>query len=314
MSKRTVFTTITPLPPSVTRQHVLTTLHNHVEMIDLNPLVIDRHRIKPPPQATPEEFHCIWYLVTDKVSYLPGGALSSVASSKISYPACFHDLANGIQTHIYAPMGLEIRGKWTLGGSLEGEPAQPVEMGLGVPMQGLYVREDVDMRCNILMTGFVKKTLKKAHAQLVQRLSVKAQLEGVKMTNKKSLEQMTTTEGREPMQYAQSVGGSSQGGMASPSFSPNMGFVDGKASPFVPPQLPSQMQQAYRGSIPSPMGYSLPSPPLGGGMQQHHRQGGSQEQYAQQQQGQQFVAELHGHGTKGKEAQSPVEMPAHEMK
>ena len=209
-------------------------------------------------------------------------------------------------------MGLEIRGKWTLGGSLEGEPAQPVEMGLGVPMQGLYVREDVDMRCNILMTGFVKKTLKKAHAQLVQRLSVKAQLEGVKMTNERSLEGMTTMEGGEPMQYAQSVAGSSQGGMVSPAFSPSRGGVDGKSSPFMPPQ-PSQMQQAYRGSIPRSMGYPLPSPPLSGGMQQHHRQGGSQEQYAEQQQGQQFVAELHGYGTKGKEAQSPVEMPAHEM-
>lgn len=282
-------------------------------MIDLNPLVIERHPIKPPPQATPEEFHCIWYLVTDKVSYLPGGALSSVASSKISYPACFHDLANGIQTHIYAPMGLEIRGKWALGGSLEGEPAQPVEMGLGVPMQGLYVREDVDMRCNILMTGFVKKTLKKAHAQLVQRLSVKAQLEGVKMTNERSLEGVTTGEYREPQQYARSVGGSSQGGMAIPASSPNTGFADGKASPFVPLQPPSQTQQAYRESIPSPMGYPLPSPPLGGGMRQHHRQGSSQEHYAQQQ-GQQFVAELHGYGTKGKTAQSPVEMPAHEMK
>ena len=78
------------------------------------------------------------------------------------------------------------------------------------------------MRCNILMTGFVKKTLKKAHAQLVQRVSVKAQLEGVKMTNERSLEGMTTMEYREPLQYARSVGGSSQGGMANPAFSPNM--------------------------------------------------------------------------------------------
>lgn len=179
MSKRTVFTTITPLPAGVTRTHVLDTLHNHVEMIDLNPLVEERHPIKPPPKATPEEFHCVWYEVTDRVQYLPGG----IYSGRISYPACFHDLANGIQTHIYAPMGLEIRGKWTLGGSLPGEPQQPVEMGLNVPMVGLYVREDVDMRCNILMTSFVKKTLKKAHSELVARLSVKAQLAEVAMNN-----------------------------------------------------------------------------------------------------------------------------------
>jgi hypothetical protein len=37
MSKRTVFTTITPLPAGITRETVLETLHDHIEMIDLNP-------------------------------------------------------------------------------------------------------------------------------------------------------------------------------------------------------------------------------------------------------------------------------------
>lgn len=303
MSKRTVFTTITPLPPGVTRHHVLSTLHNHVEMIDLNPLVIDRHPMKPPPKATPEEFHCVWYLVTDRVPLLPG----NLANSKISYPACFHDLANGIQTHIYAPMGLEIRGKWTLGGSLPGEPAAPVEMGIGVPMQGLYVREDVDMRCNMLMTGFVKKTLKAAHAQLVQRLSVKAQIEGVKLQNETSLAGPAGPSGSEGgvPAYAGSAH-SSGGGMASPAFSPQLGSADTKHSPFLP--QPSPMQQAYmdrRQSQQSPMAHPLPSPPIGASMQGHQRQ--NSQQYGEQQ----FVSELPGQG-KGKETQSPIEMPANE--
>lgn len=34
MSKRTVFTTITPLPTGITRETVLETLHNHFEMIE----------------------------------------------------------------------------------------------------------------------------------------------------------------------------------------------------------------------------------------------------------------------------------------
>ena len=38
MLKRSVFTTITPLPAGITRQIVIETLHNHMEMIDLNPL------------------------------------------------------------------------------------------------------------------------------------------------------------------------------------------------------------------------------------------------------------------------------------
>jgi hypothetical protein len=172
MSKRTVFTTITPLPVGITRDTVLETLHSHFEMIDLNPLVEERHPIKPPPSATPEEYHCIWYSLTDRVSYLPGGMISR----KVSYNCCFHDLGNGLQTHCYAPLGLNIKGKWTVGGSLPGEPVAPVELGIGAPLQGLWLREDVDMKCNIMMTSFVKKTLKKAHSHLVERLLVKAQI------------------------------------------------------------------------------------------------------------------------------------------
>ncbi|TVY91568.1 hypothetical protein LAWI1_G002821 [Lachnellula willkommii] len=179
MSKRTVFTTVTPLPAGISRETVLETLHDHLEMIDLNPLVEERHPIKPPPKSTAEEYHCQWYSLTDRVNYLPGG----LASGKVSYDACFHDLPIGLQTHVYAPMGLNIKGKWSLGGSLPGEPVAPVEMGVGAPLQGLWIREDVDMKCNIMMTSFVKKTLKKAHASLVDRLLVKAQIVGAALKN-----------------------------------------------------------------------------------------------------------------------------------
>jgi len=172
MSKRTFFTTLTPLPAGISRETVMETLHNHTEMIDLNPLVEERHPIKPPPEATAEEYHCQWYQLTDRVSYLPGGLMTG----KVSYNACFHDLKQGLQTHVYAPMGLNIKGKWSVGGSLPGEPVAPVELGLGAPISGLYLREDVDMKCNIMMTAFVKKTLKKAHSHLVDRLVVKAQI------------------------------------------------------------------------------------------------------------------------------------------
>lgn len=95
---------------------------------------------------------------------------------KVTYSACFHDLTMGLQTHVFAPMGLDIKNKWTLGGNLPGEPREAVELGLGVPKAGLWLREDVDMRCNMLMTGFVRKTLKKAHATLVGRLVEKSHI------------------------------------------------------------------------------------------------------------------------------------------
>ncbi|KAM5348007.1 hypothetical protein ACJ41O_007831 [Fusarium nematophilum] len=169
---RTTFTTITPLPSSITRQVVVDFLHDHLEMIDLNPLIKERHQIPPPPHATPEEQRCVWYSLTDRIDYLPGG----VVSGQISYTCAFHDLPEGLQTHCYAPMGLDIRDRWSVGGSMPGEPPEPVELGLGAPMTGLYLREDVDLRCNMLMAGFVKKTLKKSHGSLVEKMSAKAQL------------------------------------------------------------------------------------------------------------------------------------------
>ncbi|KAK2613649.1 hypothetical protein N8I77_000548 [Diaporthe amygdali] len=170
MSKRTVFTTISPLPTGIPREVVVNFLHNHLEMIDLNPLVKERHPIKPPADAPADEIKCIWYSLTDRITYLPGG----LASGDISYTCAFHDLPDGIQTHCRAPLNVDIRDKWTLCGTLPGEPAGPVELGIGAPATGLYIREDVDLRCNILMTGFVKKNLKKSHATLVDHLVEKA--------------------------------------------------------------------------------------------------------------------------------------------
>ncbi|PMD36802.1 hypothetical protein L207DRAFT_379617, partial [Hyaloscypha variabilis F] len=174
---KTIFTTITPLPAGISREIVLETLHDHLEMIDLNPAHTERHRINPPPEATPEEYHCTWYQITDKISYLPG------IKGSVSFKTCFHDLANGMQNHVYAPMGLDIKEKWTLGGNLPGEPVQPAEIGIGAPISGLYLREDIELKCNFMVTRFVKKQLKDALATLVARLVVKAQLQEASYRN-----------------------------------------------------------------------------------------------------------------------------------
>ncbi|KXX74139.1 hypothetical protein MMYC01_208961 [Madurella mycetomatis] len=182
MSKRSVFTTVTPLPAGVTRQVVLDFLHDHEEMIDLNPLVKERHPIPAPRHASADEQDCQWFSLTDKISYLPGGLMAG----DVTYTCAFHDLPTGLQTHCYAPAGLTIRDKWTVGGSLPNEPPQPVELGLRVPPTGLYLREDVDMRCNVIMTSFVKKTLKKSHAALVERLKIKAEIASSNVSRRSS--------------------------------------------------------------------------------------------------------------------------------
>jgi hypothetical protein len=171
--KRSIYTVVTPLPPTVSRETAVAMLHSHGEMIELNPLVIRHEKCKPPPSANSEEFHCIWYELTDRITYLPG------IKGQISYKACFHDLPRGLQTHVYAPAGLDIKEKWSIGGNEPGEEREVIELGLGnlgVPREGLYLREDIDMNCNMFLTGFVKKTLNKAHGVLVERLVVKADL------------------------------------------------------------------------------------------------------------------------------------------
>lgn len=263
MSKRSIYTTITPLPPGVTRATVLETLHTHVEMIDLNPLVIERHPIKAPPQATPEEFHCQWYELTDKIQYLPGG----LYSGKVSYTACFHDLANGVQTHVYAPMGLDIRGTWTIGGSLPGEPQAPVEMGKGIPLQGLYLREDTDLKCNVFLQNFVKKNLKNSHAALVARMVVKAQLTESAMNNDRMSEMTIGSSSSSPhLSYIHHAGSiHHRSPLASPTFpaqSPVPMYVDPRTqTPFQPgfhpyntppppfdPRFSTQSGSSYMGS------------------------------------------------------------------
>lgn len=172
MPKRTLFTNITPLPPQVSREVAIAMLHNHDEMIELNPLVIEHHPIKTPRDAPADEFlDCAWQELTDKIHYLPGG----MVKGKVSYKACFHDMPNGLQTHIYAPMGLDIREKWTIGGTLPGEPPEPRELGLDTPREGLYIREDGDMKCNMLLSSFVRKNLDNAHKVLVERILKKAE-------------------------------------------------------------------------------------------------------------------------------------------
>ncbi|KAH8881011.1 hypothetical protein GQ53DRAFT_521046 [Thozetella sp. PMI_491] len=171
LSKRTTLTSITPLPPGVSREVVIDFLHNFGGMIDLNPLVKERHPIRPPSHAPADERDCVWYSITDKIKYIPGG----IAEGDVTYTCAFQKLSNGIQTHCYAPAGVDLREKWTLNGTLPGERPEPQELGIGAPATGLYLREDVDMRCNVLMTSFVKKTLVKAHGKLVDQLRARAQ-------------------------------------------------------------------------------------------------------------------------------------------
>ncbi len=65
----------------------------------------------------------------------------------------------------------------------------PAEIGIGAPVTGLYLREDIEIKCNFLVTRFVKKQLQDALATLVARLVVKAQLQEASYRNQMLQEQ-----------------------------------------------------------------------------------------------------------------------------
>lgn len=157
----------------MTRQSAVAFLHDHGGLISLNPLVTEYSRIAAPTHAAADEEQCAWYSVTDRISFVPG---VKAASGSVSYTTAFLDLAAGVQTHSYAPLGVDLRSRWTICGNEPGEKPQPVELGLAAaPRSGLYLREDTDLRCSFAMAAFVKKTLRKSHATMVEALSARGE-------------------------------------------------------------------------------------------------------------------------------------------
>lgn len=95
---------------------------------------------------------------------------------KISFKGVFHNLPYGMQSHIYAPMGVDLRNKYRIGGNQPGEPREARELGVDTPVDGLYLREDVEIVCNVALASYVKKESKEAIGKMIDRLVRKAEL------------------------------------------------------------------------------------------------------------------------------------------
>ncbi|KAI0172256.1 hypothetical protein GGR52DRAFT_549632 [Hypoxylon sp. FL1284] len=178
LKKKEVYTVVTPIPPYVPRQLAIDILHSHGEVITLNPLVLEYKQIKAPRDAAADEYFSTWYEILERVQYIPG--MGKLGSGKITFHGCFHDLPWGLQTHIYAPMGVDLRNTYRIAGNQSGvEPPEKQEIGLaalGAPKDGLYLREDIEIRCNITMMGMVKAQMKAASKDMVERIMKKAEL------------------------------------------------------------------------------------------------------------------------------------------
>ncbi|EXJ83761.1 hypothetical protein A1O1_07387 [Capronia coronata CBS 617.96] len=174
MKKKSVYANITPIPSHIPRQLAIDMLHSHGEIIQLNPLVIGWTPVKAPQNAPADEYFSTWYEIAERIQYVPG--MGRMGSGKISFKGVFHDMPWGLQTHVYAPMGVDVRNKWQIRGNQPGEPPESRELGSGAPAEGLYMREDIEIKCNPAMISFVKKELKAASKIMVDRLVKKAEL------------------------------------------------------------------------------------------------------------------------------------------
>lgn len=178
LRKKELVTIITPIPDFIPRQLAIDILHSHSEVITLNPLVLNHKPIKAPRDAASDEYYSTWYEIVERIQYIPG--FGKMGSGKISFKGCFHDMPWGLQAHIYAPMSTDLRYKYRIAGNQPGvEPPEPMEMGLaalGAPSNGLYLREDVEVKCSIAVMSFVKTQLKAASKLMVERIIKKAEL------------------------------------------------------------------------------------------------------------------------------------------
>ncbi|KAK7413845.1 hypothetical protein QQX98_007262 [Neonectria punicea] len=178
LRRKETLTIITPIPGFIPRQLALDILHSHSEVITLNPLVLSHKPITAPRNAAADEYYSTWYEITERIQYVPG--MGKMGSGKITFNGCFHDMPWGLQTHIYAPMNIDMRNRYRIQGNQPGiEPPELPEIGLeqlGAPKDGLYLREDVELKCNITMMSFVKAETKKASKEMVGRMIKKAEL------------------------------------------------------------------------------------------------------------------------------------------
>ncbi|AEO60951.1 hypothetical protein MYCTH_2310716 [Thermothelomyces thermophilus ATCC 42464] len=178
LRKKDVFTVITPIPGFIPRQLAIDILHSHPEVITLNPLVIGHRPIPAPQNAETDEYYSTWYEITERIQFVPG--IGRIGASVIKFNGCFHDMPWGLQTHIYAPMQVDLRNTYRIAGNQPGvEPPEIPEIGLralGAPPDGLYLREDIEIRCNVTVMSFVKSQLKKAGGEMVRRMIKKAEL------------------------------------------------------------------------------------------------------------------------------------------
>ncbi|KAH7131057.1 hypothetical protein EDB81DRAFT_130238 [Dactylonectria macrodidyma] len=186
LRKHEALTVVTPIPGFIPRQFAINVLHSHGEVITINPHVVHHKPIQAPADTPVDECDSSWYEIVERKQLVagkgkPGSGMITFngISRDVSFKGCFHNMPWGLQTHIRAPMSVDLRIKYSIDGNQSGiEPAQRLELGLeslGAPTDGLYLRQDIDVTCNIAMLKYVKTPLRAEGQTLVERMIKKAE-------------------------------------------------------------------------------------------------------------------------------------------
>ncbi|KAK6063276.1 hypothetical protein SCUP515_12562 [Seiridium cupressi] len=146
-----------PLPSGVAPALMLRLLQSHDDLMDLGSLTSERHPIEPPAEAPPEEHHHTWqwYSITEKFR-LPKDVGSGEFSSKVG----FLDLPNGMISHVYSQLGVEVRDHWTISSS----PSKSAQES------SLWLKVDSEIKCKFILRSFVKRKIKQSRLGFVQRV------------------------------------------------------------------------------------------------------------------------------------------------
>jgi hypothetical protein len=266
LRKTEAYTVITPIPGFIPRRLAIDILHSHSEIITLNPLVLSHKAIPTPANAAADEYQSTWYEITERLQVVPG--IGRVGSKQIVFNVCFQNTDWGTKSHAYAPLNIDMRIKYRVAGNQPGiePPAVNPESGGGagggggrfhVPTDGLYLREDIEIRCNISLVSMVKSGLKAASKEMIHRFIHKAEL-----LDAGALQAMMTADGRlktlNPNDRSQAAGQQHQ-------------KMNGSALPAVtsPPPPSYQQQHGQYGQQPGQYG------------QQHGQYGQQHGQYGQ---------------------------------
>lgn len=271
LRKRETLTIITPIPSYIPRQLAIDLLHSHSEVINVNPLVLEHKPIPAPRNASSDEYYSSWYEITQRIQYVPGAG--KLGSGKIKFNGCFHDMPWGLQSHIYAPMNVDMRNKYRIQGNQPGEPPEQIEIGLeelGAPKDGLYLREDIEFKCNITMMSFVKAEMRKASKDMLARLIKKAELVDAGVLKAMFQDGKLTTinpadrSNTHTQQYFRQSTMHTDGGMMSPSpgpASPALPYQQTQHSPSLPPYARPASVGAYQSPYQNPYQVQHTPPP-----------------------------------------------------